>query len=63
VLERGLAIHLDLLSSGQRRSDLGGLKRCKERACHGGVDLHAANIEAVAAATLDETLASAVISG
>ena len=63
VLERELAIHLDLLGSGQRRSDLGGLKRCKECACHGVVDLHAANVEAVAAATLDKTLAGAVISG
>ena len=61
ALERGIAIHLDLLGGGQCRSDFGWLKRCNECACH-GVDLHAANVEAVAAAPLDKMLAGAVIS-
>jgi hypothetical protein len=54
VLERRLAIRLDLLGGGQCRSDFGWLKRCNECACHGVVDLHAANVEAVAAASLDK---------
>jgi hypothetical protein len=62
VLERRLAIHLDLLGGGQCRSDFGWLKRCNECARHGVVDLHAANVEALAAAALDKMLAGAVIS-
>src|SRR5207237_6792308 len=54
--------HLDLLGGGQCRSDFGWPKRCNECACHSVVDLHAANVEAVAAAPLDEMLAGAVIS-
>jgi hypothetical protein len=61
VLEPGLAIHLELLGSCQRRCDRRRLERCNEGASHGIVDLHAADVEAIAAASLDEMLAGAVI--
>lgn len=63
VLERGLAIHLQLLGSGQRRCDRPRLECCNKGARHSGVDLHATNVEAIAAAPLDEMLAGTVISG
>ena len=49
VLERGLAIHLQLFGSSQRRCDRRRLERCNEGACHSVVDLHATNVEAIAA--------------
>jgi hypothetical protein len=55
-LKRGLAIHLQLLSSSQRPCDLRRLERCNEGACYGIVDLHATDVEAIAAAPLDEML-------
>src|SRR5262249_55051607 len=63
VLERGLAIHLQLLSSSQRRCDLRRLERCNEGACHGVVDLYATDVEAIAAAPLDEMLSRTVVTG
>ena len=63
VLERGLAIHLQLLGSSQRRCDRRRLECCNEGACHSVVDLHATDGEAIAAAPLDEMLAGTVISG
>jgi hypothetical protein len=60
VLERRLAIHIDLLGRDQCRSDFGWLKRRNECACHGVVDLHAANVEAIAAAPLDKMLACGI---
>src|SRR5215216_2923168 len=63
VLERGLAIHLELLGSSQRRCDLRRLERCNECAGHGVVDLHATDVETIAAAPLHEMLTGAVISG
>src|SRR6266516_3568940 len=62
VLERGRAIHLELLRSGQHRCDLCRLERCNECAGHGLVDLHATDVEAIAAAPLDQMLAGTVIS-
>src|SRR5437660_3958208 len=62
VLERGRAIHLALLRRGQHRCDLCRLERCNECAGHGLVDLDATDVEAIAAAPLDQMLAGTVIS-
>ena len=62
-MREGLAVDLELLGGGQRCRDPHRLERGDEGARHSRVDLHRADIEAVAAAPLDEMLARAVIAG
>ena len=59
VLQRGLPVGLEPLGGSQRRCDLGWLERGNESARHRLVDLHTTDVEAIAAAPLDEMLAPA----
>ena len=61
VFERGLAVGLDLLGGRQCRCDLGWFERRDEGVRHSLVDLHATDVEAIAAAPLDEPLTCAMI--
>ena len=63
LLERCLAIGLELFGGGQCSCDLCRLERYNECARHGRVDLHRADVEAITAAPFDKMLAGAVIAG
>lgn len=61
MLERHLGIGFEPLGGGKSGGQLGGLDRGEEGPGERLVDLHAADIETVTAATLDDDLAGAVV--
>src|SRR6266567_5734630 len=61
LLEHGLAIGFEVLGSGESGGELGWLQGGNERLRDGLVDLHAADIEAIDPAALEENLARAMI--
>ena len=63
LLERALAIHLQPLGGGKRSCKPCGLERGDERCRHRLIDLYAADGKAIAATSLDENLARAVVTG
>jgi hypothetical protein len=61
--EGTVVIGLQQLGCAQRCGEAGGLHGTEERIGHGLIDLHAADVQAVHAATFDDALVRAVVAG